>query len=154
MIRFFVPIFSLAVLLLSSCDPNKHPYFEFKSVQDQSWSYADTLQFLAAPADSGLYEVFLSVRYEKEYEFSNIWLKVQEGEESFRVEIPLFDPAGKPLGKCSGALCTQSVMWKEISAVPGDSIEWDVVQNMRKDPLLKIADVGIRLQKKQEASAR
>jgi gliding motility-associated lipoprotein GldH len=141
--KFALPIaFALSI---TSCREANHKYIQFQPVSGQSWSYADTAVFETVVSRDGKYNLFVSIRHEKEYEFSNVWLKISEPSASERVDVPLFNLQGKPLGKCSSGLCTQTVFWKEIEAQKGDTLSWRVVQNMRKDPLKHISEIGLML---------
>jgi gliding motility-associated lipoprotein GldH len=135
----------VTTLLLSSCREGNHEYIQFQPVAGQSWSYTDAAVFETVVSRDGKYNLFVSVRHEKEYEFSNVWLKISQSSVSERVDVPLFNLQGKPLGNCSSGLCTQTVLWKEIEAKKGDTLSWGIVQNMRKNPLKHVSEVGIIL---------
>jgi gliding motility-associated lipoprotein GldH len=141
--KFALPI-ALA-LSITSCREANHEYIQFQPVSGQSWSYADTAVFETVVSRDGKYHLFVSVRHEKEYEFSNLWLKISQSSASERVDVPLFNLQGEPLGNCSSGLCTQTVLWKEIEATQGDTLSWGIVQNMRKNPLKHVSEVGLIL---------
>ena len=143
----------LFLFTFTSCE-QKHFYNEYKTVDVKQWRSTDTLKFnVSITQDNNSYQYFASIRYQKTYEFSNLWLKVfVKGngiDTSFRYEIPLFKNDGKPYGKNSGSLCIQTVPLK--TSLPlykkGDYII-SIVQLMRKDPLDGIEDVGIIIDKK------
>lgn len=135
------------LVLLASCIQPEHDYAKFQTLNGQRWSYGDTLHFGFKPTTPGKYRISLSVRYDKEYEFSNLWLKVSDNAGVSRVELPLFDAEGIPLGKCGSGLCTQMISWKDIDCNMSDSLHFAVVQNMRRDPLNHISDFGIIIDK-------
>lgn len=140
--------FVIAFLLLISCE-KKYYISQYKSVNTDKWKSTDTLDFIVdVEKDNMPLQFFLSVRHQKDYEFSNLWLKVyisgNESDTSFRYEIPLFKNDGKPYGKTSGSLCTQTVPLKSIFPVnKKGAYTFRVVQLMRKDPLDGISDIGI-----------
>ena len=138
----------LTAVLLYACE-KKHFYNKYQSVNIKAWKSSDTATFpIAIENAAHAYKYALSVRYAKDYEFSNVWLKVTvKGntlDTSFRYEIPLFMKDGKPYGKCSGSLCTQTVPLKtNLPIAQKGNYTISIVQLMRKDPLDGISDVGI-----------
>lgn len=145
----------IAVLLftLSACE-QKHFYNEYKSVNIKEWKSTDTLTYsIKIDTENKNYQYAISVRHSKEYEFSNIWLKVyikgNSIDTSFRYEIPLFKNDGKPYGKSSGTLCTQTIPLKtNLPLYKKGTYQISIVQLMRKDPLDGISDIGILIDKK------
>ncbi len=136
-------IFVLSLSLALACISPSHEYAQFESLKGQQWAYTDTLKFGYRPPKPGKFRVSLSVRYQKEYEFSNLWLKVTDKEGVSRVDMPLFDAEGLPLGRCSSGLCTQTITWKDVEVAKSDSLFFSVIQNMRRDPLGNVSDFGI-----------
>lgn len=147
--------FLITVLLfaLSACE-QKHFYNEYKSVNIKEWKSTDTLTYpIKIDTENKNYQYAISVRHSKEYEFSNIWLKVYiKGngiDTSFRYEISLFKNDGKPYGKSSGTLCTQTIPLKtNLPLYKKGTYQISIVQLMRKDPLDGISDIGILIDKK------
>ena len=140
-------ILSIGLLCFCSCE-QKHLYNNFKAVNIKAWKSNDTLHFPISTDTSGKnYQYAISVRYDKEYEFSNLWLKLKikssNIDTAFRFEIPLFMKDGKPYGKCSGSLCTQTMPLKTNLPLLKGNIELSITQLMRKDPLDGISDIGI-----------
>jgi gliding motility-associated lipoprotein GldH len=143
LLKSSLPLF--AAVVLYSCQENKHEYISFETIPGQSWSYADTARFEVIPQRDAKCRMMISIRHEKEYEFSNIWLKIMTEEKIERVDVPLFNLQGQALGKCSSGLCTQTIFWKEIDLKAGDTLHYALIQNMRKDPLKHIAEVGLTI---------
>ena len=146
-------IYFIILLICISCE-QKHFYNEYKSVDIKAWKSTDTLSYKTKiDEDNKNYQYAISVRHSKEYEFSNLWLKVFiKGtgiDTSFRYEIPLFKNDGKPYGKSSGSLCTQTVPLKtNLPLYKKGNYTISIVQLMRKDPLDGISDVGVIIDKK------
>lgn len=144
--KFALLIVSLYFLV--ACE-QKHFYNKYQSVDINAWKSTDTLSFpIKIETENTNYQYSLSVRYSKDYEFSNLWLKVfingNNTDTSFRYEIPLFKKDGKPYGKSSGSLCTQTVPLKTtLSLHQKGEYKISIVQLMRKDPLNGISDVGL-----------
>lgn len=133
----------LASIVMTSCNSNDFDYSEYRTIKQQKFNYSDTLKYEFAPLADTSYKLYWSVRYSDLYEFSNIWLRVNDGKKIVRVEVPLFDKAGKPLGNCTGGVCTRTILWKEQVYKSMDTVKLDVVQNMRKNPLESISEVGL-----------
>lgn len=135
----------------SSCN-KKHVFNEFKTVNIKEWKSTDTLTYQLKIEENKNYQTSISVRYQNDYEFSNLWLKIfvtgNGIDTSFRFEIPLFKNDGKPYGKKSGSLCTQTIPLKTILPITKKgNYNFSIVQLMRKDPLDGISDVGIIIDK-------
>lgn len=141
--KMLIPAFLLSLAVLPSCSTGTHDHTQFLSIKGQTWDYKDTLSYEFGIKDTAEYRISLSVRYEKEYEFSNIWIKANDGSINSRIELPLFNLNGQPLGKCSGGLCTQTLGWKDVQLNGGDTIRLHIVQNMRKNPLRGVSEVGV-----------
>ncbi|MFN8294751.1 MAG: gliding motility lipoprotein GldH [Chitinophagales bacterium] len=150
--RKFIILF-LSIIFLSACE-QQHFYNEFKTVDIKAWKSTDTLYFpIKIDQDNKNYQYALSIRHSKEYEFSNLWLKIfikgNGTDTSFRYEIPLFKIDGKPYGKNSGSLCTQTIPLKTTLPLnKKGEYKISIVQLMRKDPLDGISDVGIIVDQK------
>ncbi|MFN8284825.1 MAG: gliding motility lipoprotein GldH [Chitinophagales bacterium] len=143
----------ISIFFFSMCE-QKHFYNEYKSVNAKDWQPTDTLSFpVIIDEQNKTFQYSISIRHEKEYEFSNIWLKVivkgNKVDTSFRYEIPLFKSDGKPYGKSSGSLCTQTVpLNTNLPLSAKGKYEIKIVQLMRKEPLAGITDVGVIIDKK------
>ncbi len=141
------------ILFCMACE-QKHFYNEYKAVNVKAWQSTDTLIYSINIDDANaLYDIAVSVRYQKDYEFSNIWLSIvdsySKANETFRLEVPLFKKDGKPYGKVSGSLCTQTIPFqKQIRFPKTGQYKIKLVQLMRKDPLDGISDIGIIIDKK------
>ncbi len=137
----------------TSCE-QKHFYNEYKTVDIKAWKSTDTLYYpVKIEEENKSYQYAISVRYSKEYEFSNVWLKIfikgAAIDTSFRYEVPLFKNDGKPYGKSSGSLCTQTIPLKtSLPLSLKGKYTISIVQLMRKDPLDGISDVGVIIDKK------
>lgn len=146
-------LISVLWLAFSACE-QKHFYNEYKPVDIKGWKSTDTLSYpIKIDTENKNYQYAISVRHSKEYEFSNIWLKVYvKGsgiDTSFRYEIPLFKNDGKPYGKSSGTLCTQTIPLKtNLPLYKKGNYQISIVQLMRKDPLDGISDIGVIIDKK------
>lgn len=148
----YILILLSSILLFASCT-QKHFYSEYKSVNTKKWKSTDTVQFVVDIDDTNaLYYMNVSVRHQKDYEFSNVWLNIfteyHSAKKTFRLEVPLFKKDGKPYGESSGSLCTQTIPFQEQIRFPqAGKYTIRIVQLMRKDPLDGISDVGVVIDK-------
>lgn len=138
--------FFLIVAFVSSCG-EKHTFSDYRSVDKLKWSSMDTVKFdFDLPANKK-YSLSLSARHRKDYEFSNLWVKVflkgPQTDTAFRYEMQLFNAEGRPFGECSGSTCTQTIPVKSIKNLNQGHYELQVVQLMRTDPLEGIQDIGV-----------
>ena len=151
MIKFF--LISFSVILFAACS-TKYEFAEYKSVNESGWNADDTLTYKIQIEDiNTAYNLTLGVRYNKGYEFNNIWFKlfgniIEDGKEGRMQEVILFDKTGKPYGECTGSLCTQiyPIQKNYLFKKKGIYII-KIVQLMRQEPLLGVKDVGIMVEK-------
>lgn len=143
MFRLKVLIWILLISSAISACKKDFDYSKYYTIKDQKLSYSDTLKYSFIPTTTKNYRVYLSIRYSDIYQFNNLWCKISDDRGLFRVDIPLFDKMGKPLGKCTGGVCTQTVLWKESRFAANDTVQWSVNQNMRVNPLENISEIGI-----------
>ena len=158
MVRKCVVVF--ITLLAISCD-TKTVYTEYRSLDNGIWSATDTLDFGLKELDSTLdYNVFLNVRNNNEFAFSNLFLITElerpNGEttkDTLEYEMAL--PDGSWLGKGQGSIKESKLWFREKIVFPDSGVyHIRVVHAMRKngqvegiDALTGITDVGIQIEK-------
>ena len=137
----------VSIFLISACG-QKHVYSDYQPVQDLKWLSTDTFSFIFDIPENRDYLLSLSARHRKDYEFSNLWMKVRlkgmNTDTTFRFEMQLFNMEGIPYGECSGSTCTQTIPLKNgtMPLIKG-KYELQILQLMRKDPLEGIQDIGV-----------
>lgn len=137
----------LALVVISQACTSDHVFQEFESIPKSSWKYTDTINFYPEIKDiHKKYDIYIAVRYDKSYEFSNMWLKVYGlGEQDFeRIDVPLFKKDGSPYGK--GLLSNYTVQAGYLKAYTfkkSGKNKVQFVQNMRKNPINGILDIGL-----------
>ena len=129
-----------------SCSTN-NTYNSFQKVKNYKWSNKDTLFYTPKIDDiDKSYDIYLSVRYQKEYDFSNLWLQVY-GLEKLpfdRIEIPLFKNDGTPYGKGLKSNYTVTAGYlKGYKFTKSGVLKIAIIQNMRKNPLPGVTDMGL-----------
>ncbi|MCO5249691.1 MAG: gliding motility lipoprotein GldH [Chitinophagales bacterium] len=142
-------LYILLGVFLFSCKSD-YDYSKYYHIHKDGWSYSDTLSY---NLETGIpvqdFDLFISIRYNENYQFNNLWLKFISDTLIERVDIPLFDKTGKPLGKGSGSIYTKTILWKDLK-LDSNGYKTLMVQNMRINPLKDISEVGLLLKKKEK----
>lgn len=149
-------------LMLLSCDKTK-VFSKFESV-DGAWDKTDTLSFTFHEPDTvNAYNMFINLRNDETYEFSNLYLIVEmnypDGKvDSDTLQYEMAAPDGAWLGEGFSSV-KESKLWykgyKEPFVFPQDGeYKVDVLQAMRKNGSINgvialegITDVGISVEK-------
>ncbi len=99
------------------------------------------------------YDLYVTLRHNNAYPFSNIWVIVgtaYEGERpsSRRVELPLADPQGRWLGSRMDDIIEHRIPIQRRARFDRAGVyHFSFGQNMRLDPLPHIMSVGLRIEK-------
>jgi len=146
---------ALAVLvILMSCD-RKSLINDYKVIDKNGWN-KDSLMVFDVPVSDTLkmHQVFINVRNDIEYKYSNLWLFVgitQPGDTipvTDTLEITLADPTGKWLGKGFGGMKTNETLFRKNVYFPKiGTYKIEVQHGMRGKILTGITDVGIRVER-------
>jgi len=127
---------------------------EYKSVKGGSWKYDDSIQFKINIEDTAQrYNLFVDVRHNFYFDWRNLWVKViteypNHKTELSSVNLPLSASDGVWYGKCSGDICEMRVGIQENAIFPQKGIyTFTIIQDMRQNPLDKIIDIGMRVEK-------
>ncbi|MCE1200445.1 MAG: gliding motility lipoprotein GldH [Marinilabiliales bacterium] len=140
-------------LTVASCG-GKLVFSEYKTLQGARWHQDSILRFdLTIPDSSKLYNLFLNVRNEGRYPYSNLWLFVNITPPKGQVihdtiELSLATPEGKWLGYGLGDLYDMKYPYKQTTFFPtAGYYRLEIRQGMRtEDGFLKgIHDFGVTL---------
>jgi len=143
----------LAVLLLYSCN-RKVIYSDYKALKGSKWHQDSVLRFdMTVPDSSRIYNLFLNVRNEGRYPFSNLWVFVKiippKGQViNDTLELSLASPEGKWHGHGLGDIYDLKYPYKPTTIFPSAGYyRFEVRQGMRtEDGILNgIRDFGITL---------
>jgi len=149
----YIPLVFAAILVFVSCG-RKALTNEYKVIGKNGWN-KDSLMVFKVPVTDTLkmYQVFVNVRNDIEYKYSNLWLFVgitQPGDTipaTDTLEITLADPTGKWLGEGFGGMKTTETHYRKNVYFPkAGSYKIEVQHGMRGKILTGITDVGIRVQ--------
>ena len=151
-IKFAGLLFAGFVLLLS-CNRNS-VFSDYRALKGSKWPQDSILTFdMTVPDSTKIYNLFLDVRNEGRYPYSNLWLFVKiippKGKVvNDTIELTLANPEGKWLGYGLGDLYDMKYPYKQTTFFPNAGYyRFEVRQGMRtEDGVLKgIHDFGITL---------
>jgi len=162
-----MPKFLAKILLLCfvcfgfvSCDSNAE-FDEFKNIGKAGWPHKDTVEFdVEQPDSSTSYNLFVNLRANQEYPYSNIFLITAMNFPNGKVvtdtlEYNMAEPNGKLMGDSYGNLTESKLWYKEGVLFPEHgTYKISIRQATRKngqvkpdDTLPGITDVGFRIEK-------
>ncbi|OQD44196.1 gliding motility lipoprotein GldH [Croceivirga radicis] len=153
----------LVALLFTACNSNV-VYTEYKTLNNGIWSNADTLDFKIKDLDStAYYNLFLNVRNDNDYEFSNLFLITKLIKPNQQVQVDTLEyemalPNGEWLGTGRGSTKENKLWLRENIKFPDSGVYTLKVQHaMRKNGMVEgmqrlkgITDVGLQLETIQE----
>jgi gliding motility-associated lipoprotein GldH len=144
----------LLVLLASgSCSP-KEAFFNFHSIKNASWERNDIATFEVNITDSIYpYEVFVEIRSNEDYAYSNIWLfvdfKTPGGSiRTDTISMDLADVYGKWYGSGINLHSLSAPYEKSIRFPYTGTYTYVIRHGMRDNPLKGISDIGLKILKK------
>lgn len=148
-------ILFVGMILLFSCNRNS-VFSDYRALKGSKWSQDSILRFdMTVPDSTKIYNLFLDVRNEGRYPFSNLWLFVKiippKGQVvNDTIELTLATPEGKWLGYGLGDLYDMKYPYKQATFFPSAGYyRFEVRQGMRtEDGILRgIRDFGITLER-------
>lgn len=148
-------IFFVGMILLFSCNRNI-VFSDYRALKGSKWPQDSILRFdMTVPDSTKIYNLFLDVRNEGRYPFSNLWLFVKiippKGQVvNDTIELSLANPEGKWFGYGLGDLYDMKYSYKQTTFFPSAGYyRFEVRQGMRtEDGILRgIRDFGITLER-------
>jgi gliding motility-associated lipoprotein GldH len=143
----------LVVALLQSCDSSQL-IDENREINNYNWSYIDTQKFEIDVTDTvSKYNLYVNVRHSFYFDWRNIYVKINTtlpNDTSFvrRVNLPLSEADGKWFGNCFGENCSVQIPIQKGAKLPmKGKYKFEIVQDMRENPLHKIKAIGLRVEK-------
>ena len=149
----FIMLFLVILTMLSACQ-KKSVFSDYKALKGSKWHQDSVLRFdMTVPDSTKIYNLFLNVRNEGRYPYSNLWLFVKiippKGQIiNDTIELSLASPEGKWLGYGLGDLYDMKYPYKQTTFFPNAGYyRFEVRHGMRtEDGILKgIHDFGITL---------
>jgi len=149
----FLILFLVILTLLFACQ-KKSVFSDYRALKGSKWHQDSVLRFdMTVPDSTKIYNLFLNVRNEGRYPYSNLWLFVKiippKGQViNDTIELSLATPEGKWLGYGLGDLYDMKYPYKQTTFFPNSGYyRFEVRHGMRtEDGILKgIHDFGITL---------
>lgn len=147
---------SILIILISCCllgCDDTRIFEENKPINDYSWSSADPTSFDFEITDtSKRYNIYINIRHGVLYEFQNLWVKTSttfpDGRiKQSRVNLRMANIDGRWHGRCLGDICDRQVAIQMNAYFDQlGTYRFSLIQNMRKDPLPQIMEVGFRVE--------
>lgn len=140
------------VLFFIGCKSNV-VYEKNMPVLVSGWKMTDTLVYTIEVKDaSKLYNLALNIRHRDVFDYMNFYIKFitiapnNQVKENV-ISIPLSDDGGTWLGKCSGDICFyRTTILKKFKFEQNGKYIFRINQEMRKESLENLLDIGIRLE--------
>ena len=148
--KYFVLI---SFLLIISCDPNR-VYEDNTNIEKNKWLQQNSIEFQVDIKDTvSAHNIYVNIRNTGKYPMSNIFLFIKTSSPLGYSVIDTFncilaDEKGKWLGKGFGNIWNNRFLYKKNVKfpIPG-TYTFRYEQAMRKEELLGIVDVGLRIEK-------
>jgi len=149
--------FSYLILIIfffvASCDPNRL-YEDNKEIPDYSWQADNKIPFEISIIDTGVwYNFYINIRHTSFYQFSNLWVKVYITSPSGKIqeesiELKLAEKDGQWLGSGMGDIWDNAILvQKGLKFRESGNYLFELQQNMRREKLRFIMDVGVRIER-------
>ena len=145
--------FLLSLLFLFPACQSNVVYKESVKIENQEWSYQDTIDFEVPISDtSQFYQIILDINHSQEFPFENLYVliysKLPNGERfKERVSLPFMNQAGIWFGKCSGENCQLAINLQEkVKFESQGKYVFTIEQHTRNNPIKGIREVGFRVE--------
>ena len=154
MIRFRIPVIAVLIgILLAACG-QKDFYLRNVPIEKGIWPAEHFYRFEVPVSDTNSsYNIYLQVRNDGRYEYSNLWLFIRTNSPTGAVlrdtlECRLADEEGRWQGKGSGGRFSLEIplRYRVRFPNPGTYI-FEIDQGMRSNELKYITDLGLRIEK-------
>ncbi len=142
----------LLAFLISACGPD-YVYDKTYEMEQQSWSYADTLEFSFEVADTNtIYNLWLELGHSTSYKNQNLYTQIhtvfpsgQRITETLSLEMA--NKAGQWLGDCSGDICELRIPIQSGAYFDQSGTHRIIIaQHMRRNPVEGIRSISFRLE--------
>ena len=141
-----------ALIILASCDP-KRVYENTIDLNQGYWHADSAFTFQIPVEEEGDFRLYMDIRNTSAYEYYNLYINYSLKKDGAMIstqmkELILFDPkTGKPKGSGLGDIVDSRLpLVDSLHLLPGIH-EFKVLQNMRKDSLMELRSVGVRLER-------
>jgi gliding motility-associated lipoprotein GldH len=146
-------IFMVMALLFAACGP-KDFYLRNVPIEKDVWPDERFYRFEVPVSDTlGSYNIYLQVRNDGRYEYSNLWLFVRTNSPTGAVlrdtiECRLANEQGRWEGRGSGGRYSLEIPLRYRVRFPNPGVYiFEIDQGMRDKELKYITDLGLRIEK-------
>ena len=148
-----IALLLITLLGLVACD-HQTVYHHYEHASESGWDKNDTLKYFVSPIqEPGSYQEDVELRVVNTFPFLSITLVVEQtvfplGQTTRQsLECSLMNEEGHPTG--TGISFYQySFPLKKLELNQGDSIQINIIHNMKRESMPGIADVGVKISKK------
>jgi len=139
-------ILVLGLCLLNSCQRDL-VYSQFVPVSSGKWHVDSVAQFDYRITDAGAdYQLLIYVRHTERYPYQNMWLFVNDEQQSDTIEFYLADDRGRWLGDKHQGFIEMPVLFEECKHFPDTgTYHMDISHGMRDSVLRGVIDVGLEI---------
>ena len=151
----FLKFFMIIATALSMAGCNKGVLFvDNQPVPRATWDQEHFFKFDVPVTDTQqLYNIYLQVRNDGRYAFSNLWLFINTSSPTGAylrdtVECILASAEGRWLGKGSGGKFSLEIPYRYQVRFPYAGVySFEIQHGMRTEELVHLTDIGLRIQK-------
>jgi gliding motility-associated lipoprotein GldH len=150
----FTTVFIGVFWAISACNEPGTLLDQSTAISNHNWFYNNKTKTEVKITDTSVpYNLYFNLRHSADYRYSNIFILVHENSpdhhtKTIRYEFKLANPDGEWLGNGSGNLYNYRLALKTNYRFPAPgTYSFIIEQNMRDNPLRKISDVGLRVEK-------
>lgn len=151
----FFCILLLIITLYTACYNSANTIFDAApQIENNTWYYDKPLNFEVDITDTTQrYNVYINIRHAHNYPYANLWVKIATtmptGKKmEKRIDLPLADAKGEWYGSGLGSVISQQILIQENAFFnEKGKYKFEIVQDMRMNPLPAILNAGIRIEK-------
>lgn len=148
----YLPLLCLLSFGIFACGP-AYLYEESHSLEDNVWSYGDSLHFTFTVSDTQqIYNLYLEVAHSPDYAYQNLYTRIHtrfpNGEQlSEPLSLQMADQVGRWFGDCNQSRCQFSIPIQQGAFFnQSGSYQVMVEQFMREDNLTGISEIGFKVE--------
>ncbi len=141
----------VSICLLAACNTDGINYFKIANIKGETWDWNDAKVFTFLHTDTThKVDIDAELRINKNYEYSNIWIKYvligssQRDTNQFSIQLA-DEQFGTWLGNGGGSVMQYSKNFIRSKKLPAGKYTLVVMQNMRVRKISNVLDIGIKV---------
>ncbi len=147
-------VYTLFIIFFFSACSKNHFFEGYVEIPQKIWNQNEVVKFLPEITDvNSLYNISLSIRHTKKYQYGNLWLFIHIKSPSGKLQIDtvnciLVNDNNSWKGRCSGSVCNYTVAYADSVkfSEPG-TYSFEIEQGLRKKNLPMITELGLIIDK-------